>query len=141
MSRHYIGLISGTSMDAIDAVVASFDDGCRIHATHSHRMAAPTLERLRYLVEHPSEAGLGRVGALDTALGHEFAAAALGVMETSGVAPNDVHAIGSHGQTVFHSPSGPLPFSLQLGDPNVIAVVTGIQTVADFRRRDIALGG
>lgn len=141
MSGHYIGLISGTSMDAIDAVVASFDDGCTIHATHSHRMAEETLERLRYLVAHPAEAGLSRVGALDTALGHEFAAAALGVLETSGAGPDDVHAIGSHGQTVFHAPSGPLPFSLQLGDPNVIAVVTGIQTVADFRRRDIALGG
>lgn len=141
MSRFYIGLISGTSMDAIDAVVASFDDGCRIHAAHSHPMAATTLERLRHLVEHPAEAGLGHVGALDTALGHEFAAAALEVLETSGVGSKDVHAIGSHGQTVFHAPSGPLPFSIQIGDPNVIAIVTGIQTVADFRRRDIALGG
>jgi anhydro-N-acetylmuramic acid kinase len=139
--RLYIGLISGTSMDAIDAVLASFDDGCSILATHSHPMSASTLEKLRHLVLHPDEAGLDQIGTLDTALGHEFAAAALALLETGGVHPAGVHAIGSHGQTVFHSPSGPLPFTLQLGDPNIVAVVTGIQTVGDFRRRDIALGG
>jgi len=141
MSRYYIGLISGTSMDGIDAVLASFDDGCKVHTACSHPMTESTLTGLRHLVQHPDEAGLARVGALDTALGHDFAAAALAVLEASGIAPESVHAVGSHGQTVYHSPAGPQPFSLQLGDPNIIAVLTGIQTVADFRRRDIALGG
>ncbi len=141
MSRYYIGLISGTSMDGIDSVLASFDDGCQIHATRSHPMTASTLTHLRHLVEHPDEAGLARVGALDTALGQDFAAAAMAVLEAGGVAAETVLAVGSHGQTVYHSPAGPEPFSIQLGDPNIIAVLTGIPTVADFRRRDIALGG
>ncbi|MGB5589962.1 MAG: anhydro-N-acetylmuramic acid kinase [Gammaproteobacteria bacterium] len=142
MSKYYIGLISGTSMDAIDAVLASFPEGgCEIHATHSHAMSEETLAALRHLVAHPKEAGLHRLGMLDTALGREFAAAALALIDSSKVSPDQVHAIGSHGQTVYHSPASEAPFSMQIGDPNIIAVDTGIQTVADFRRRDIALGG
>ncbi|MGB5621296.1 MAG: anhydro-N-acetylmuramic acid kinase [Gammaproteobacteria bacterium] len=141
MSRYYIGLISGTSMDGIDAVLASFDDGCQIHAACSHPMTASTLTDLRRLVEHPDEAGLASVGALDTALGQDFAAAAMAVLTAGGVTAETVLAVGSHGQTVYHAPAGPRPFSIQLGDPNIIAILTGIPTVADFRRRDIALGG
>ena len=142
MGKYYIGLISGTSMDAIDAVLASFPNGsCEIHATHSHSISDDTLEALRHIVAHPKEAGLHRLGKLDTALGREFSAAALALLDVGDVSPDQVHAIGSHGQTVYHAPKGAAPFSMQIGDPNIIAVRTGIQTVADFRRRDIALGG
>ncbi len=142
MSKYYIGLISGTSMDAIDAVLASFPDGgCEIHGTHSHPISDDTLETLRHVVAHPKEAGLRRLGELDTALGREFGAAALALLDISEVSAEQVHAIGSHGQTVYHAPKGAAAFSMQIGDPNIIAVRTGIQTVADFRRRDIALGG
>ena len=142
MSERYIGLLSGTSMDAIDAALVSFDDGnCRLEHTCSYSMSEDTLSGLRRLVEHPEDAGLEVLGELDVALGHEFGAAALAVLEASGLGPDAVTAIGSHGQTVMHSPGKTNAFTMQIGDPNVIAAATGIATVADFRRRDMALGG
>jgi anhydro-N-acetylmuramic acid kinase len=142
LSELYIGLSSGTSMDAIDAVLAELDDGqCRLQSTRSHGMSGATLDGLRRLVEHPDEAGLATFGELDVALGREFAQAALALLADAGADAAAVRAIGSHGQTVLHAPRGQRPFSLQIGDPNVIAADTGITTVADFRRRDIALGG
>jgi anhydro-N-acetylmuramic acid kinase len=140
--ERYIGLISGTSMDAIDAVLVGIgEDDCALEATRSHSLDATTLRGMRRLVEHPEDAGLEVLGELDVALGREFAAAAVALLADAGLAPTDVRAIGSHGQTVLHSPRGRHPFTMQIGDPNVIAANTGITTVADFRRRDIALGG
>lgn len=142
MSHLYIGLISGTSMDAIDAVLAEFPDHTtKIRATHSHKISDEVLTRLRQLVEHPLDAGLEALGQLDTAIGRDFATAATDLLEKAGQDPAAVRAIGSHGQTVYHSPRGDYPFSIQIGDPNTIAARTGIATVADFRRRDMALGG
>jgi 1,6-anhydro-N-acetylmuramate kinase len=70
-----------------------------------------------------------------------FADGALTLLAAAGHAPADVRAIGSHGQTVRHRPRAPYPFSMKIGDPSRIAAETGITTVADFRRRDIAAGG
>src|SRR5690606_20778886 len=78
---------------------------------------------------------------LDVQAGHAFADAALRLIDEAGIARGDVRAIGSHGQTVRHRPGGPHPFTWQLGDAHVIAERTGIATVADFRRRDVAAGG
>jgi anhydro-N-acetylmuramic acid kinase len=129
-------------MDAIDAVLAKFDDRrTQIRATHSHKISRDVLTRLRQVVEHPAEAGLVALGELDTALGRDFAAAAGELLAKAGQDPAGVRAIGSHGQTVYHAPRGDYPFSIQIGDPNTIAARTGITTVADFRRRDMALGG
>ena len=82
-----------------------------------------------------------RMGELDMALGELFAAAANAVIKKSGLAPKDIRAIGSHGQTIRHRPRAAHPFTLQIGNPSVIAERTGITTVADFRARDIAAGG
>ena len=129
-------------MDAIDAVLVEIgEDGCRLAGSRSHPMSAPVLAALRRLVEHPEDAGLETLGELDVALGREFADAALALLADAHTDPADVRAIGSHGQTVMHAPRGPVPFTLQIGDPNVIVARTGITTVADFRRRDVALGG
>lgn len=142
MSELYIGLISGTSMDAIDAALVDIgDEGCRLAATHSLEIPGDNLAALRALVEHPEQTDLAGLGALDVAMGKVFAAAATGLMETAGVERGSVRAIGSHGQTVFHGPHGEHPFTMQIADPNVIAALTGVTTVADFRRRDLALGG
>lgn len=84
---------------------------------------------------------LDAVGTLDTHLGQAFADAANALIDESRVDRARIRAIGSHGQTLRHRPSGAFPFSLQLGDASVIAERTGITTVADFRRRDIAAGG
>lgn len=128
-------------MDGVDAVLARLDP----HATEliaTHRNDMPTLYRdqlMALLSEAPH--ALVRLGTLDVAIGHLFADAALAVLEASGVAPKAVRAIGSHGQTVRHSPCAATPYTLQIGDPNVIVERTGITTVADFRRRDMAVGG
>ena len=82
-----------------------------------------------------------RVVELDVEVGHLFADAALAVLAKAGLVASDVTAIGSHGQTIRHEPHGHRPSTTQIGDPNVIAQRTAITTVADFRRRDVAVGG
>ncbi len=142
MSEFYIGLISGTSMDAIDAVLLEIAaGGCRVMATHSHALSPEALEDLRQIIDHPDHVTLDKLGQLDVRLGRDFAAAAKALLALSGRDRKDIRAIGSHGQTLFHAPRGPFPFTMQIADPNIIALETGITTVADFRRRDVALGG
>ena len=142
MTDHYIGLMSGTSMDGIDAVVASFDDtGMNIVATHER----PYAETLRYAllkaVATPMDQPLDNIGSLDRQVGESFRDAALEVLEKSGIAAREIRAIGSHGQTVRHQPDAVTPYTLQIGNPDIIAAGTGITTVADFRSADIAVGG
>jgi len=142
LSDLYIGLISGTSMDAIDAALLEIgDDGCRIRATHSQPISRDALAELRQLVDHPDHVTLEKLGQLDVRLGRDFATAANALLRAAGHDRKDIRAIGSHGQTIFHAPRGPFPFTMQIADPNIIALETGITTVADFRRRDVALGG
>ncbi len=139
----YLGLISGTSADAIDAVLAEFAPRARV----LHALGLPYPPALRAqvlaLAQGPADAAvpLDAVGELDVALGSLFADAALRLIADSGVPRARIRAIGSHGQTVRHRPRATHPFTWQLGDPNVIAERTGITTVADFRRRDVAAGG
>lgn len=138
-SEAYIGLMSGTSMDGIDAVLVRFAAGRAptVLATHTHSWPPDTLERLRGAAAgDPVDSTT--LASLDSEAGEIFAQAALAVA-SSHRAP--IMAIGSHGQTVAHCPNGAYPATLQLGNPAVIAERTGITTVADFRRRDIAAGG
>ena len=103
----------------------------------------PTEIRTRLLALTAANASipLDEFGALDVVVGVCFAEAATTLLAHAGVSANEVRAIGSHGQTIRHRPDGPHPFSLQIGDAAVIAERTGIQTVADFRRADVAAGG
>jgi len=138
MSSLFLGMISGTSIDGVDAVLAEIGDhDFRIVGANTTPFPADLHTRLRKLVETP-RASLRELGGLDVAVGRFFAECALGLIASSKLRPDDVAAIGSHGQTVYHEPLGPEPFSLQLGDPNVIAAMTGATTVADFRRLDVA---
>ena len=138
----YLGLISGTSMDGIDAVLLAVEpDRLTIRAAHHRDWPGELRLQLRDVAEHPESSGLVQLGALDVAVGIQFAAAAAALLDRSGVDPGAVRAIGSHGQTVCHAPHGDLPFTLQIGDPNVLAERLGIDVVADFRRRDLAAGG
>lgn len=140
MSELYIGLMSGTSMDAIDAVLVDFSQGVRLRGTHSRPLPSALRQELSDLCQSgPDE--IERMGRLDTELGEHFAAAALGVLKNSSHQAADVRAIGSHGQTIRHRPQGPHAFTLQIGSPAVIAEHAGIMVVADFRRRDMAAGG
>jgi anhydro-N-acetylmuramic acid kinase len=139
MGTRYIGLMSGTSADAVDAVLATVDASCfAVEASHRTPIPADMQQAIRGLAR---TGGLDELGELDAALGELFAEAATGLLDTAGVDPSSVRAIGSHGQTARHRPRAPRPFTIQIGDPNVIAARTGITTVADFRRRDVALGG
>jgi anhydro-N-acetylmuramic acid kinase len=141
MSDLFLGMISGTSIDGVDAVLAEIgDDDFRIVGADTTPFPADLHARLRKLVETP-QTSLRDLGSLDVAVGRFFAECARKLIASCGLRPEDVTAIGSHGQTVYHEPVGAEPFSLQLGDPNVIAAMTGSTTVADFRRLDVALGG
>jgi anhydro-N-acetylmuramic acid kinase len=136
----WIGLMSGTSMDGIDAILVSFPDSqVRIHATHSVPYPDDIRERLARLSQN--QGSPDELGELDHLVGSLFATASQELLNRSGLAASDVRAIGSHGQTIRHQPDGGMPFTLQIGDPTLIAERTGITTVADFRRRDLAAGG
>ena len=137
----YIGLMSGTSMDAVDAALVAFGDGATSTvATHSASIPDDLRRELHALAQDPSGAAL-RFWNADARLGSVLAGAAIKLLDAAGVDARDVTAIGSHGQTVYHAPGAATPLTVQLGDPSIIAERTGITTVADFRRRDVAAGG
>jgi len=138
--HHYLGLMSGTSVDGIDAVLVELSEphGFRLLATHRHPIPPAVRIAIQELMQ-PGANELDREGELDVALGRLFAEAATAVLTASGHA--HIRAIGSHGQTVRHRPHTVHPFTRQLGNPSVIAELTGITTVADFRMRDMAAGG
>lgn len=139
--ERYIGLMSGTSIDAIDAVLVEFSAAAP-QVSASHSIAIPTtLREAIVALCLPGNDHLDLLGDTDRALGELFAQAALALIAGAGLATADIAAIGSHGQTVRHRPHGERPFTLQIADPNLIASATGIATVADFRRKDMALGG
>ncbi len=141
MSEIYIGLISGTSVDAVDAVVADFEPfPPRLVASHSQPIEPSLKQRILDLCNSGNNE-IERMGRLDRELGHVFAEAAIAVAKRGGVRLEQISAIGSHGQTIRHEPEVAYPFTLQIGDPNTIVQQTGIITVADFRRRDLAVGG
>lgn len=132
--------MSGTSMDGIDAVLVAFD-GPKIQILAAHTTAYPDPVRHRLLAATQNQAAPDELGELDTLTGGLFAQAANEAINQSGLARASIRAIGSHGQTIRHQPSGPSPFTIQIGNPAIIAETTGITTVADFRRRDMAAGG
>jgi anhydro-N-acetylmuramic acid kinase len=141
MSDLYLGMISGTSIDGVDAVLVDFGERtARVVEAATTPFPPRLLARLRSIVEVP-RTELRELGALDHAVGEFFAGCALDIIARAGITRDQVQAIGHHGQTIFHKPTGNEPFSMQIGDPNVVAATAGICTVADFRRLDMALGG
>lgn len=139
----YVGLMSGTSADGIDAALVQITDQgrCRFIAGITHAWQPALREQLIALGQGAEPSGLDALGLLDARIGLAFASATNTLLEQARVSPTQVTAIGSHGQTVRHRPSAEVPFTVQLGDPSRIAEHTGITTVADFRRRDVAAGG
>ncbi|MGE7137898.1 anhydro-N-acetylmuramic acid kinase [Luteibacter sp. NPDC031894] len=138
----YLGLISGTSADGIDAALVRFSEGRpALVAGLTHPWDDALRNTILAVAQDEVRLDLDAYGRLDVAVGTAFADAAHAVLRKAGVAAGDVTAIGSHGQTIRHRPSGDRPFTLQIGDPSVIAERTRIDTVADFRRADVAAGG
>jgi anhydro-N-acetylmuramic acid kinase len=143
MTEYYLGLMSGTSADAVDVVIVDFaNDKIDLTASHSVSLSSSIRQQIHALAA-PSDNEIDRLGELDQQLGEVFADSINQLIRKSQINPNQVIAIGSHGQTIRHRPPDSVthPFTLQIGDPNIIAERTGITTVADFRRRDMAAGG
>ena len=141
MSSLYVGLLSGSGVNAVDAALADFGimpPG--LLAQHSEPIGAALQRQIGQLRES-GQNEIQRLVPVDVALGRLFATAVQELLHRAGVEPSEVRAIGSHGQSVRHQPPGGKALTLQLGDPNVVAELTGITTVADFGRRDMAAGG
>jgi anhydro-N-acetylmuramic acid kinase len=139
----YVGLMSGTSADGIDAVVVHLQGqgrGLRARLQAHVHVAFPAKFRQQVL-RACLHGGVAEICELNFALGERFAAAALAAIRRAGLRPGHLAAIGSHGQTLHHLPHARHPSTLQIGEPCVIAERTGITTVADFRVRDMAAGG
>ncbi len=145
---YYIGLLSGTSADSIDAVVVEFSDDqtsdaqANIVATHSEAFSQDLRSEILELYE-PGDNEIERLGIVDRQIGIAFAEATQVLLAKAQLKPDQIEAIGCHGQTIRHRPPSTQQdaFTLQLGDANIIAERTGIDVICDFRRRDMAVGG
>lgn len=141
MAELYIGLMSGTSLDGIDAVLVDFSaDTPQLIAAHNTSLPADLRKNLLAL-NRPAAGEIARMAQADVELGKHFAQAVNKLLSLHNVDKTEIIAIGSHGQTIRHNPDADTPYTLQIGDPNTIAELTGITTVADFRRRDMAASG
>ncbi len=137
----YLGLMSGTSMDGVDVALVDFSGPHpRLLDCQTYPYPSSLLTELHQLCE-AGDNEIERMGRADRAVAKVFAEASLDLLKSNYINPEQVIAIGSHGQTIRHIPKGLDAFSLQIGDPNTIAATTGINVVADFRRKDVALGG
>ena len=134
--------MSGTSLDGVDVALVQFPPAAPPRLLHAHHQPYADAQRQALLALCEGQAvTLATVGALDVQVARAYASAVHTLLQQAGVAASQVQVLGAHGQTVHHQPLGAERFSTQLGDPNTLAVATGITVVADFRRRDMALGG
>ncbi len=137
MAQLYIGVMSGTSLDGIDLVAVSFAP-LQLHAQLSVDFPAALRQSL-FELTYAGDNEIERMGRAEVAYARVVAAGIHQLIEQFGLNRDQIVAIGSHGQTIRHRPEA--GFSLQIGDPNLIAELTGLTVVADFRRRDLAAGG
>lgn len=135
----YIGLMSGTSLDGVDGVLLQLRDGAWLMRAHAHRPLPPQLRQALLDLNTPGEDELHRSALAAQALAVLYATVVQAVCAQADVLPSEVQAIGAHGQTVRHRPD--LAYTVQLNNPALLAELTGIDVVADFRSRDIAAGG
>src|SRR5271165_3796912 len=143
-----LGLMSGTSADAIEVALATVTANTPPKLlNHTTRPLPPALRAEIFRIAEGAPATAAQISQLNFRLGHAFAEAALAALRQFRIPPSRVALIGSHGQTIFHQ-GRPIPFlghptasTLQIGEPAIIAARTGITTIADFRPADIAVGG
>ena len=140
--QYFIGLMTGTSVDAVDAALVRFSSGGRFELhTHIGCDIPPelTAEIISLFTPGPNE--IERLGQVDVQLSQLYSTTVHALLKKARLDKSQICAIGSHGQTIRHRPNNSTPFTLQIGDPNTLSALTGIPTIADFRRKDIALGG
>lgn len=136
----YIGLMSGTSTDGVDAVLCRISASDSVHVLAHHALALPPELKTEFLALNSAGGNeLHRAALAAQKLVHLYAQSCQALLAQTHLTPQDIHAIGAHGQTVRHAPE--LGFSWQLNAPALLAELTGIHVIADFRSRDIAAGG
>ena len=149
-SEIFGGAMSGTSLDGVDVVLAAFEgaaDAPVLSPTavkvlaHAHVPYPAALREEVLAICHGQPLTLPQLGLIDLAIARKYVEAIRTALALAALAPGQVRAVGVHGQTVYHQPLGNDRFTLQIGDANTIAVGAGVPVVADFRRRDMALGG
>ena len=140
MSQYYIGLMSGTSVDAIDAVLMDFSiSDTHIVEAHSQEIPAELKSKINTAIVNntwPQD-----VSEIDQEFAHISIESVKSLLTAASISSNQIVAIGSHGQTVWHQPSDNPPCSIQIGNAQKIANNTKIKTVANFRQADIEAGG
>ena len=147
----YVGCMTGTSVDGLDLALIEVSppkqsNRARDAIAMLNAQTRPLPQKLRDALlacGQPDQSSVDLLGECDTQLGDFIGACIVDWLRSLDIEPMSIRAIGSHGQTVRHRPPGTYDsaFTLQIGDPNQIAEITGIDTVADFRRRDVAAGG
>lgn len=140
----FIGLMSGTSLDGVDAVLTTFDSHHRPQILQTHFLAYPADLRTQILaLQHPTENELETTALLSNQLAQLYATTVHQLLAHAKTPAHKISAIGCHGQTIRHQPGlfDGIGFTLQIGNPALLAELTNITVIADFRSRDIAAGG
>ncbi|MFT5521787.1 MAG: anhydro-N-acetylmuramic acid kinase [Enterobacterales bacterium] len=140
MSGLYIGIMSGTSLDAIDAVIIDFNNHIKVIEQATVDFPEKIHQEITSLITNPNTS-LAHLGYLDIAITELYVEVVKKVLAKAKLNANQISAIGCHGQTIFHQPDGEYRFSTQLGSGSYLAEKTKITTVTDFRNRDMAAGG
>jgi len=137
-----IGMMSGTSVDGIDAALVKLQSESELEVvTTDFTPFNPELRNQINQLAHAQELQRCEDTRLHEDLAHLYSRACKGLMHKAGVEPKDINAIANHGQTVRHEPNANPPFSLQLGNPQTIADLTGVLTIGNFRQGDLSVGG
>jgi anhydro-N-acetylmuramic acid kinase len=132
--------MSGTSLDGVDVALCQIDENsCLLKASYFMPFKRDLKEEILSIINGTTT--IKQIGELDYKLAVFFAKAVNALLKEENLKAEEIVAIGSHGQTLWHEPNGAFPFSMQLGNPSVLAVETGIDVVADFRAKDVAMGG
>lgn len=141
MTNYYIGLMTGTSLDGIDAALIRADGEHYTYLAHCEQPMPPALRTALYALYQPGDNELHRAAVAAWEHAAASAAAVTALLKKTGVSAAAITAIGAHGQTLRHAPDHDPPYTIQLQNPARLAELTGIDTIADFRSRDIASGG
>ncbi|QWD88739.1 anhydro-N-acetylmuramic acid kinase [Polynucleobacter sp. MWH-CaK5] len=144
MKNYYIGIMSGTSMDGIDAVLAEIsDDGQTAVLCHKDVPFEKNLKNTYFDLQAPSDNELHKEALAANHLAQHYHLACVAILQEAKLQPSDISAIGAHGQTIRHQPQSHdgIGYTKQSLNPALLAELTGIDVIADFRSRDIAAGG